>query len=228
MTQYGLRSWRFFWVCFFFCSSLSKKFSRANIEPGTKKKMMGEGARGEDSEKNRLLPPPSPRPRQVQTAIKWVACEQALLSALLFRQATRAARQCVSERRSREGLRKCLSLPHPLISRLLSRASRASTFHDIPQKESLVAGYKVRSKTVVVYAVFYNVWRGILKVQKTFSNVQQRRRAGMSSRLQPKWAAFVSCSRGVTFLKKQHLGFSIRSETNIDFQTSSSELLQVL
>ena len=50
----------------------------------------------------------------------------------------------------------------------------------------------------------------------------------MSSRLQPKWAAFVSCSRGVTFLKNQHLGFSIRSETHIDFQTTSSELLQVL
>ena len=95
--------------------------------------MMGEGARGEDSDKNRLLPPPPPA--------------------------------------TREGLRKCLSLPHPLISRLLSRASRASTFHDIPQKESLVAGYKVRSKTVAVYGVFYNVWRGILKVQKTFSNV---------------------------------------------------------
>ena len=64
--------------------------------------MMGEGARGEDSDKNRLLPPPPPPA-------------------------------------TREGLRKCLSLPHPLISRLLSRASRASTFHDIPQKESLVA-----------------------------------------------------------------------------------------
>ena len=27
------------------------------------------------------------------------------------------------------------------LSRLLSRASRASTFHDIPQRESLLAGY---------------------------------------------------------------------------------------
>lgn len=56
MTQYGLRSWRFF----FFCSSLSKKFSRAKIEPGTKKKIMGEGARGEDSEKKTRSPSPSP------------------------------------------------------------------------------------------------------------------------------------------------------------------------
>ena len=77
----------------------------------------------------------------------------------------------LGKRREPRGAKKMPSLPHPLISRLLSRASRASTFHDIPQKESLVAGYKVRSKTVAVYGVFYNVWRGILKVQKTFSNV---------------------------------------------------------
>ena len=45
-----------------------------------------------------------------------VACEQALL----FGRAKRAARERTS--------------------RLLSRASRASTFHDIPQIESLLAG----------------------------------------------------------------------------------------
>ena len=47
----------------------------------------------------------------------------------------------------RECLRKGLSLPQPPLSRLFSRASRASTFHDIPQMESLLAGKKVRSKT---------------------------------------------------------------------------------
>ena len=128
----------------------------------------------------------------------------------------------------REWLRKGLSLPQPPLSRLFSRVSRASTFHDIPQMESFLAGKKVRSKTVAVCGVFYNLWRRILKVQKTFSKVQQRRRAGMSSRLQPKWAAFVSCSLRVTFLKNEHLGISIRSETHIHVQTSSSELLQVL
>ena len=37
--------------------------------------------------------------------------------------------------------RRSLSLPRPPQSRLLSRASRACTFHDIPQMESLLAGY---------------------------------------------------------------------------------------
>ena len=36
-----------------------------------------------------------------------------------------------------------LSLPRPRQSRLLSRASRACTFHDIPQMESLLVGQKV-------------------------------------------------------------------------------------
>ena len=47
----------------------------------------------------------------------------------------------------REWLRKGPSLPQPQLSRLFSLASRASTFHDIPQMESLLAGKKVRSKT---------------------------------------------------------------------------------
>ena len=34
-----------------------------------------------------------------------------------------------------------LSLPRPPLSFLLSRASRPSTFHDIPQMESLIAGF---------------------------------------------------------------------------------------
>ena len=53
-----------------------------------------------------------------------VACEQALL----FGRAKQAVRG------------------RPPQSRLLSRASRACTFHDIPQMESLlaVAGYKLR------------------------------------------------------------------------------------
>ena len=58
----------------------------------------------------------------------YIACEQALL----FGRTKRAAREHASERgRS----------PSPLLSRLLSRASRASTFHYIPQMESLLAGY---------------------------------------------------------------------------------------
>jgi len=35
----------------------------------------------------------------------------------------------------------------PSLSRLLSHASRASTFHDIPQMESLLAGYEERGET---------------------------------------------------------------------------------
>ena len=42
--------------------------------------------------------------------------------------------------RERASERKELSLPRPPLSRLLSRASRASTFHDTPQMESLLAG----------------------------------------------------------------------------------------
>ena len=56
-----------------------------------------------------------------------LACEQALL----FGRAKRAARPRGAG----------LSLPQPPQSRLLSRASRACTFHDIPQMESLLAGY---------------------------------------------------------------------------------------
>ena len=50
----------------------------------------------------------------------YLACEQALL----FGRAKRAAREGARGRQSR----------------LLSRASRACTFHDIPQMESLLAG----------------------------------------------------------------------------------------
>ena len=60
-----------------------------------------------------------------------LACEQALL----FGPAKRAARERASERRSRDG-----PTPRPSQSRLLSRASRACTFHDIPRMESLLAG----------------------------------------------------------------------------------------
>ena len=58
----------------------------------------------------------------------YIACEQALL----FGRTKRAARERASEQR----------IPHaPPLSRLLSRASRASTFCYIPQMESLLAGY---------------------------------------------------------------------------------------
>ena len=66
-----------------------------------------------------------------------IACEQALL----FGRAKRAAREREGERRSREG---------PAQSRLLSRASRACTFHDIPQMESLLAGYVVKKASLVI------------------------------------------------------------------------------
>ena len=54
-------------------------------------------------------------------SLLFIACEQALE----FRRAKRAALEC----------------PQP--SCLLSRASRASTFHDIPHIESLLAGYNI-------------------------------------------------------------------------------------
>ena len=44
------------------------------------------------------------------------------------------------------GQRNPFSAPPPL-SRLLSHASRASTFHDIPQMESLLAGYEERGES---------------------------------------------------------------------------------
>ena len=78
--------------------------------------------------------------------IKILACEQALRGAvaegremegeltceqaLLFGRAERAARQRASERRGRE----------KDSSRVLSRASRLCTFHDIPQMDSLLEG----------------------------------------------------------------------------------------
>lgn len=58
------------------------------------------------------------------------AATLALEQALIFGREKRAAQESVSERRGREG-------PLPL-SGLLSRASSASTFHDIPQLESLL------------------------------------------------------------------------------------------
>ena len=59
--------------------------------------------------------------------------------ALLFWQATRAARERVSERLSREELRKEeLSFLSPALRFHVS--CRASTFHDIPQVETLLAG----------------------------------------------------------------------------------------
>ena len=67
----------------------------------------------------------------VQRLTLSLACKQALL----FVRAKRAKRERASEWRSCEG------------PRLLSRASRASTFHDIPQMESLLAGYIILRKT---------------------------------------------------------------------------------
>ena len=67
-----------------------------------------------------------------------IACVQALL----FGRAKRAARERAIEPRSRKG-------PPPQ-SLLLSRASRACTFHDIPQMESLLAGYVVKKALVVI------------------------------------------------------------------------------
>ena len=64
----------------------------------------------------------------VRSFLLSIACEQALL----FGRAKRAARG------------------RPLQSRLLSRASRACTFHDIPQMESLLAGYVVKKASLVI------------------------------------------------------------------------------
>ena len=77
-----------------------------------------------------------------------IACEQALL----FGRAKRAARERASERRSREGQ-----------SRLLSRASRACTFHDIPQMESLLVGYISECSIILPWHVLVNsllAWTG--------------------------------------------------------------------
>ena len=49
-------------------------------------------------------------------------------------------------REASRGQRNTFSSP-PQLSRLLSRASRASTFHDFPQMESLLAGYVEREET---------------------------------------------------------------------------------
>ena len=49
-------------------------------------------------------------------------------------------RKRAAKPRGTEERRNLLSLPCPPLSRLLSRASRASTFHDIPQMESLLEG----------------------------------------------------------------------------------------
>ena len=51
-----------------------------------------------------------------------------------------SVREGTSERRSREGTRPPPQPPPQ--SRLLSRVTRACTFHDIPQMESLLAGYQ--------------------------------------------------------------------------------------
>ena len=117
---------------------------------------MGEGAGREDSDKKTPSPfvaalPPPPLP-------------------IIDRYTVRSLRAS-SPIEPREWLRKGLSLPQFPLSCPFSRASRASAFHDIPQMESFLAGKKVRSKTVAVCGVFYNLWRGILKVQKTFSKV---------------------------------------------------------
>ena len=70
------------------------------------------------------------------------ACKQALL----FGRAKQAVRERASDRAKPRGAKEILPRPAPL-SRLLSHASRASTFHDIPQIESLLAGYEERGET---------------------------------------------------------------------------------
>ena len=49
-----------FFCCFFFVAR-KVRFSRAKAKMGTKKKTMGEGARGEGSEKNAFSPRPLPQ-----------------------------------------------------------------------------------------------------------------------------------------------------------------------
>ena len=62
-------------------------------------------------------------------------------------QAKHRSKPCEKTRASEaaRGQRNPFSPPTPL-SRLLSRASRASTFHDIPQMESLLAGDEERGE----------------------------------------------------------------------------------
>lgn len=64
--------------------------------------------------------------------VKNVACEQDFLLGGV----KQARREHASERRQGK------ELPQPPLSRLLSCASRSSAFHNIPQMESLLAGYK--------------------------------------------------------------------------------------
>ena len=62
-------------------------------------------------------------------------------------EASRArTRERSSDRAKPRGAKEILPRPAPL-SRLLSHASRASTFHDLPQIESLLAGYEERGET---------------------------------------------------------------------------------
>lgn len=52
-------------------------------------------------------------------------------------------RSCQGPRKGERSLEALLSLPCPPLWRLLSRAPRASTFHNIPQMESLLAGQQL-------------------------------------------------------------------------------------
>ena len=155
MTQYSQRSWRLFGVFSFVVRKVRNSTAR-KLKRGRKRKRRGKGREEKTVRKTafslrrRRIPPPSlPNYRPLYS-------KRSLRASSLIE--------------PRAELRKGLSLPQPPLSRLLSRASRESTFHDIPQMESLLAGYYVRSKTLAVYRVFYNLWRGILKVQKAFSN----------------------------------------------------------
>ena len=59
----NLPSWRVFLVCFFFCCSMSKRYSRAKAELSSKQKTMWWGTRGEKHwEKHSLPSPPAPPP----------------------------------------------------------------------------------------------------------------------------------------------------------------------
>lgn len=73
-----------------------------------------------------------------------LACEQALdldERSQPSENARASGRSCEGPRKGERSLQALLSLPHLPLWRLLSRDPRASTFHNIPQMESLLAGY---------------------------------------------------------------------------------------
>ena len=117
-------------MCFSFVVRKVRNSAARKLKRGQKRKRWGRWRGEKTVTKKHLLPssPPSPP------------------LPIIDRYTVRSLRAS-SPIEPRECLRKGLSLPQPPLSRLFSRASRASTFHDIPQMESLLAGKKVRSKT---------------------------------------------------------------------------------